>query len=95
VILLINLSSDTVCLLRTCYMCDVLNIAILNRIYYNIIKNNIININSKEVLLIAEDTIVFHILKKEKQRYGQIMMMIILKQLGFRNKLLLKLWQKL
>jgi len=44
-----NLSFDTVCLLSTCHMCDVLNIAMLNR--------NNININSKEILLIAEDTI--------------------------------------
>jgi len=40
-----NLPSDTVCLLPTCYMCDVLNAAMLSRIA------------SKEILLIAEDTI--------------------------------------
>jgi len=40
-----NLPSDTVCLLPTCHMCDVLNIAMLNRIV------------SKEILLIAEDII--------------------------------------
>ncbi|KAL6418776.1 hypothetical protein ACFW04_011767 [Cataglyphis niger] len=40
-----NLPSDTVCLLLTCRMCDVLNDAILNRIV------------SKEILLIAKDTI--------------------------------------
>jgi len=40
-----NLSSDIVCLLPTCHMCDVLNIVMLNLIA------------SKEILLIAEDTI--------------------------------------
>jgi len=40
-----NLPSDTVCLLPTCHMCDVLNAAMLDRIA------------SKEILLIAEDTI--------------------------------------
>jgi len=40
-----NLPSDTVCLLPTCHMCDALNTAMLNRIA------------SKEILLIAEDTI--------------------------------------
>ncbi|XP_067216437.1 uncharacterized protein [Linepithema humile] len=40
-----NLPSDTVCLLPTCHMCDVLNAAMLSRIA------------SKEILLIAEDTI--------------------------------------
>jgi len=40
-----NLSSDTVCLLPTCHMCDVLNDAMLSRIV------------SKEIILIAEDTI--------------------------------------
>jgi len=40
-----NLPCDTVCLLPTCYMCDVLNAAMLSRI------------TSKEILLIAEDTI--------------------------------------
>ncbi|XP_018372385.1 PREDICTED: ATP-dependent DNA helicase PIF1-like, partial [Trachymyrmex cornetzi] len=40
-----NLPSDTVCLLPTCNMCDVLNTAMLNRI------------SSKEILLIAEDEI--------------------------------------
>jgi len=40
-----NLSSDTVCLLPTCHMCDVLNNAMLSRIV------------SKEIILIAEDTI--------------------------------------
>ena len=40
-----NLPSDTVCLLPTCHMCDVLNNAMLSRIA------------SKEILLIAEDEI--------------------------------------
>jgi len=40
-----NLPSDTVCLLPTCHMCNVLNAAMLSRIA------------SKEILLIAEDTI--------------------------------------
>ncbi|XP_029173809.1 ATP-dependent DNA helicase PIF1-like [Nylanderia fulva] len=40
-----SLSSDTVCLFPTCNMCDVLNNAMLSRI------------TSKEILLIAEDTI--------------------------------------
>jgi len=40
-----NLSSDIICLLPTCHMCDVLNTAMLSRIV------------SKEILLIAEDTI--------------------------------------
>ncbi|XP_067206958.1 uncharacterized protein [Linepithema humile] len=40
-----NLPSDTVCLLPTCHMCDVLNAAMLSRIA------------SKKILLIAEDTI--------------------------------------
>ncbi|XP_029172863.1 ATP-dependent DNA helicase PIF1-like [Nylanderia fulva] len=40
-----NLTSDTVCLLPTCNMCDILNNAMLSRIV------------SKEILLIAEDTI--------------------------------------
>jgi len=40
-----NVLSDTVCLLPTCHMCDVLNTAILSRIA------------SKEILLIADDTI--------------------------------------
>jgi len=39
------LPSDTVCLLPTCHMCDVLNTVMLSRIV------------SKEILLIAEDTI--------------------------------------
>ncbi|XP_067209109.1 uncharacterized protein [Linepithema humile] len=40
-----NLPSDTVCLLPTCHMCDVLNSAMLSRIA------------SKEILLIADDII--------------------------------------
>jgi len=40
-----NLPSNTVCILPTCHMCDVLNNAMLSRIV------------SKEILLIAEDTI--------------------------------------
>ncbi|KYN09981.1 DNA repair and recombination protein PIF1 [Trachymyrmex cornetzi] len=40
-----NLSSDTVCLLPTCHMCNKLNAAMLSRIA------------SKEIFLIAEDTI--------------------------------------
>jgi len=50
-----NLPSDTVCLLPTCHMCDVLNAAMLSRIA------------SKEILLIAEDTIecIPYIKKKE------------------------------
>lgn len=40
-----NFFSDTVCLLPTRHMCDILNTAMLNRIA------------SKEILLIAEDTI--------------------------------------
>jgi len=40
-----NLPFDTFYLLPTCHMCDVLNTAMLNRIA------------SKEILLIAEDTI--------------------------------------
>lgn len=40
-----NFSSDTVCLLPSCYMCDILNNTMLNRI------------PSTEILLIAEDTI--------------------------------------
>jgi len=40
-----NLSCDTICLLPTCHMCDVLNTAMLSRIA------------SKEILLIAEDMI--------------------------------------
>ena len=40
-----DLTSDTVCLLPTCHMCDVLNTAMLSRI------------SSKEILLIGEDTI--------------------------------------
>jgi len=40
-----NFPSDTVCLLSTCHMCNVLNAAMLSYIV------------SKEILLIAEDTI--------------------------------------
>jgi len=40
-----NLPSDTVFILPTCHMCDVLNTAMLSRIV------------SKEILLIAEDSI--------------------------------------
>jgi hypothetical protein len=51
-----NLSSDTVCLLPTCHMCDVLNAAMLSRIA------------SKEILLIAEDEIECIPYKKKKYR---------------------------
>jgi len=40
-----NLPCDTVCILPTCHMCEVLNEAMLNRIA------------SKDILLIAEDAI--------------------------------------
>ncbi|XP_067215692.1 uncharacterized protein [Linepithema humile] len=40
-----NMTSDTVCLLPTCHMCDVLNAAMLSRI------------PSKEIVLVAEDTV--------------------------------------
>ncbi|KYN28526.1 DNA repair and recombination protein pif1, mitochondrial [Trachymyrmex cornetzi] len=53
-----NLSSDTVCLLPTCHMCNELNAAMLSRI------------TSKEILLIAEDTIdcISYMKKKHKSQ---------------------------
>ncbi|KYN41412.1 hypothetical protein ALC56_04175 [Trachymyrmex septentrionalis] len=49
-----NLSSDTVCLLSTCHMCNELNAAMLSRII------------SKKILLITKDTIdcISHMKKK-------------------------------
>jgi len=78
------LPSDTVCLLPTCHMCDILNTVMLS------------HIASKEILLIAENTIdCIPYIKKRVQSYWQIIMMMIIRIAELLKQIIIKIGAKI